>query len=91
MRGFLCIIFAPVHVALTVKNLSGPGQQLFLQKAFGPAVSMFAPFPEVMWIQADMYHEDGVPINIAESLMGPRVEEVLRGVLPSNYNQAVDA
>ena len=49
------------------------------------------PFPEVMWIQADMYHEDGVPINIAESLMGPRVEEVLRGVLPSNYNQAVDA
>lgn len=49
------------------------------------------PFPEVMWLQADMYHSDGVPINIAESMMGPRVEEVTRGVLPSNYNQAVDA
>ena len=49
------------------------------------------PFPEVMWLQTDMYCSAGVPVNVAESLMGPRVEEVLRGVLPANYNQAVDA
>ncbi len=49
------------------------------------------PFPEVMWLQTDMYCSAGVPVNVAESLMGPRVEEVLRAVLPANYNQAVDA
>ena len=56
-----------------------------------PLGSARTPFPEVMWLQTDMYASTGVPVNIAEGLMGPRVEEVLRGVLPANYNQAVDA
>ena len=49
------------------------------------------PFPEVMSVQADMYHSAGVPINIAEGLMGPRIAEISRAVMPSNYNQAVDS
>lgn len=44
-----------------------------------------------MSIQADMFHNAGVPINVAEGILKPRVDEVLRGVLGSNYNQAVDA
>lgn len=49
------------------------------------------PFPEVMWMQADMYHAAGIPINISEGLMGKRMDEVLRAVLGSNHNQSVDA
>lgn len=49
------------------------------------------PFPEVMWMQTDMYHDAGVPINVAEGIMAPRMKEVLRNVLGSNYNQPVDA
>lgn len=49
------------------------------------------PFPEVMGVQADMYHSAGVPINIAEGLMAPRIAEVTRAVMASNYNQSVDA
>lgn len=49
------------------------------------------PFPEVMSVQADMYHAAGVPINIAEGLMGPWIAEVTRNVMASNYNQSVDA
>ncbi len=48
-------------------------------------------FPDVMRMQAEMYHGEGVPINVAEGIMRPRIEEVLRAVEGSNYNQAVDA
>ena len=48
-------------------------------------------FPEVMWMQTYMYGEAGVPINVAEGLMRTRMDEVLRGVMGSNYNQGVDA
>lgn len=48
-------------------------------------------YPRVMGMQADMYHSAGVPINVAEGMMGPRTAEVLRGVMGSNYDQATDA
>lgn len=48
-------------------------------------------FPEVMSMQADMYHSVGVPINVAEGIMGPRTSEALRNIMGVNHNQAVDA
>jgi putative NIF3 family GTP cyclohydrolase 1 type 2 len=48
-------------------------------------------FPEVMHVQENMYHEYGVPINVIEDLMAPRIKEVLRAVHPANFDQAVDA
>ena len=50
-----------------------------------------SPFPEVISMQADMYHAGGIPINIAEALMDKRVDEVLRAVAAANYNQSIDA
>lgn len=49
------------------------------------------PFPEVMWLQTHMYSSLGIPITTCESLLEPRMNEVIRAVLPANYNQAVDA
>ncbi|HUL39198.1 MAG TPA: NGG1p interacting factor NIF3 [Methanomassiliicoccales archaeon] len=48
-------------------------------------------FPEVMHVQENMYHDYGVPINVIEDLMAPRIKEVMRAVHPVNYDQAVDA
>ncbi len=48
-------------------------------------------FPQVMGMQADMFESEGVPINIAEGIMRPRTDEVLRNMMGLNYNQAVDA
>ena len=48
-------------------------------------------FPEVMNVMPDMFHSVGVPINVAEGLVAPRRDEVLRGVMGSNYNQGADA
>lgn len=56
-----------------------------------PLGSSRTHFPEVMWVQTEMYGRCGVPVNVSEDLLAPRVAEVTRNVLPINYNQAVDA
>jgi hypothetical protein len=42
-------------------------------------------------MQSDIWHKFGVPINVAESLMGPRKAEVERRVLPVNHMKTADA
>jgi len=44
----------------------------------------------VMDVQVDLYARWGVPVNIGEQLMGPRIDEVMRAVMPLNHQQAVD-
>jgi putative NIF3 family GTP cyclohydrolase 1 type 2 len=46
---------------------------------------------EVMDLQNDMLASIGVPINVAEGIMGERIAEVQRGILPINSNRALDA
>ncbi len=48
-------------------------------------------FPQVMSMQSDMFEYNGVPINIAEGIMRPRTDDVLRNMMGLNYNQAADA
>lgn len=45
---------------------------------------------KVMDIQKDFYAGWGVPINVAEQLMEPRIMEVMRSIMPANHNQSVD-
>jgi hypothetical protein len=49
-----------------------------------------AGLDDVMYLQADVLAQYGVPINIAESLMKTRISEVSRGVSASNHYKAVD-
>jgi len=46
---------------------------------------------EVMNIHSDVLNKFGVPINIAESIMEPRIKEISRKLLPVNHNRAIDA
>lgn len=46
---------------------------------------------EVMHMQADILSQYGIPINIAESVMKPRISEIFRAVNPANVNQSIDA
>ncbi len=46
---------------------------------------------EVMHMQADILSQYGIPINIAESVMKPRISEISRAVNPANVNQSIDA
>ncbi|MFH1325977.1 MAG: NGG1p interacting factor NIF3 [Candidatus Falkowbacteria bacterium] len=44
----------------------------------------------VMDLQAQVLADYGVPINIAESVIKPRISEVSRGISPINHNRPVD-
>lgn len=59
--------------------------------AHHPVGSALAALDEVMHLQAEVLADYGVPINIAEGLMRPRIGEVARGVAASNHQKAVDA
>lgn len=76
---------------LLADRLREKGQRIDAVVAHHPTGRSRTPFPEVMWMQTDIYHDCGVPINVAEGLMKPRMDEVLFDVMGSNYNQAADA
>jgi putative NIF3 family GTP cyclohydrolase 1 type 2 len=58
--------------------------------AHHPEGKAFADLHSVMDLQAAVLADYGVPINIAESVLKPRISEVSRGVSPINHNRAVD-
>jgi len=68
------------------------GELLIAQKLGADAVIAHHPvgkglsyLDDVMHLQADVLAQYGVPINVAESLMKVRIEEVSRGVNPANH------
>ena len=75
---------------LLADRLREKGQRIDAVAAHHPTGRSRNPFPKVMSMQADIFHDCGVPINVAEGLMGPRMDEVLYNVMGSNYNQAAD-
>lgn len=45
---------------------------------------------KVMHVQADVWHSVGVPISVAESLIGKRAGEIEKRLLATNSNRALD-
>lgn len=84
------IDIGPAEVLLA-DRLRERGRRIDSVVAHHPTGRSRVLFPEVMSLQADMFHNEGVPINVAEFIMGPRTDEALRGIMGVNHNQAVDA
>lgn len=59
--------------------------------AHHPIGKALADLSDVMHLQADVLAQYGVPINVAESVLKPRISEVSRGVNPINHFETVDA
>lgn len=66
------------------------GKNIDLVISHHPHGIALAHLDDVMGLQADVLHQLGVPINIAESLICLRKEEVFRLISPENHNQVVD-
>jgi len=56
-----------------------------------PLGRALAGLDSVMSMQADILALYGIPINIAESLLKIRIDEVARSISSANYNRVVDA
>lgn len=75
------------------------GSEFLLAKAMGdidlaishhPSGKALADLHSVMDLQAQVLAGYGVPINIAESVLRPRISEVSRGISPINHGRATD-
>ncbi len=56
-----------------------------------PHGQALAILDDVMQLQAEVLAQYGVPINVAEGLLKPRISEVSRSISPVNHNRVVDA
>ena len=74
------------------------GSELLLAEKIGadlviahhPEGSALAGLHNVMGLQSEILADYGIPINIAEALMKPRMLEVERNISPYNHNKIVD-
>lgn len=77
---------------MIAKYLSDSGKKIDLVMSHHPLGCALADLSDVMQLQAEVWHQYGVPINIAESVMRPRISEIFR-MVPSaaNFDRSVHA
>lgn len=88
-------IFAGIDISvselLLTDWLAKKGKKIDLVISHHPLGKGLAHLNEVLELQADLLADQGVPINVAESLMEKRIDEVGRQLSPGNHNRVVDA
>ncbi len=74
-----------------VDRLRTTGTAIDLVITHHPEGGALAALHGVMELQSDTLHAQGVPINVAEAIMSPRINEVRRNLMPINHQKTVDA
>lgn len=75
---------------LLADRLNEKGEKIDLVLAHHPEGKALAGLEGVMNVQADVFYNYGVPINVAEGVMAGRIGEISRAIAPANHNRAVD-
>lgn len=91
IRGMLVGIDMEAAEVLLADRLREKGRPIDLIFAHHPEGQGFASLHEVMGMQADLWAAQGVSIAAADTLIGPRAEEVRRRIMPANHYRAVQA
>jgi len=91
IKTILVGIDIEVGEILLAEALKNKGASIDLIVSHHPEGRAYANLYSVMYMQADILHRFGVPINIAEDLMEGRIKEVERKLMPVNHTRAVDA
>lgn len=89
--GVLVGIDLEAQEVLLADRLKAAGEPIDLLISHHPEGRALAGLSEVMAMQADVWHKQGVPINVADALIAPRMQEIYRAFLPFNHNRSVDA
>lgn len=76
---------------LIADRLNEKGEKIDLAIAHHPEGKAYANLAGAMAMQAELNHLHGVPINVAEAVLAPRMGEIARAVHPANHNRPVDA
>ncbi len=91
VKNVLVGIDIEVGEILLADRLREKGIDIDLVIAHHPEGRAMANFYDVMGMQADILHKFGVPVQVAEAMLEPRISEVSRRMMPVNYNRTVDA
>lgn len=91
INGLLAGIDMETQEIVLADRLREKGEKIDLVFAHHPEGKALAALADVMAMQADVWAKYGVPINIGDDLIGERMTEVRRGLMPINHNRAVDA
>jgi hypothetical protein len=91
VRSVMVGIDTEVGELVLADRLREKGRSIDLVWGHHPEGRGLACLGGVMAMQADILARFGVPINVAEGLLKPRICEVERRVLPANHMRAVDA
>jgi len=91
VKSLFCGIDIEVGEVLLADRLKEKGENIDLLLAHHPEGKSLVGLPGVMKVQADIWHREGVPINIGDVLIDKRMKEVNRSLMPINHNRAVDA
>jgi len=76
---------------LLANQLRLSGKKIDLVLAHHPEGKAYSTFHNVIAMQSEIMEEQGVPINIAQKLIGSRLSEVGRSVAGSNHQRVYDA
>lgn len=86
-------VFAGVDVEgpelLLVDRLRQMGRTIDLCIAHHPEGRALAALSDVMALQADVWADFGVPINVGDDLISERMQEIRRALLPQNHQRPV--
>lgn len=91
VRGLLVGIDMETSEVLLADRLREKGATIDLVFAHHPEGPGYANLHEVMYMQADLWAQQGVSIAAADALIGPRAEEIRRRIAPVNHYRAIQA
>ncbi|MGA2911557.1 MAG: NGG1p interacting factor NIF3 [Candidatus Levyibacteriota bacterium] len=91
VKTLLAGIDADASEVLLMDRLREKGEKIDLLLAHHPSGHALAGLYEVMEMQAEMFAQAGVPINLAHALLQERMGQVHRKISPGNHGQAIDA
>lgn len=76
---------------LLAKQLIDSGKKIDLVIAHHPEGYAYSTFHNVIGMQTDILHKQGIPVNITEKLISSRIRDVKRSVMPQNNERVSDA
>ena len=91
IRGLLVGVDMETAEVLLADRLREKGEPIDLIFAHHPEGPGYANLHEVMYMQADLWSNQGVSIAAGDALIAPRAEEIRRRISPVNHYRAIDA
>jgi putative NIF3 family GTP cyclohydrolase 1 type 2 len=76
---------------LLADTLRKNGKKIDLIIAHHPESQAYVKFYDVINMQSEILHRQGVPINVSEKMISKRASGVKRSVLPQNHERVFDA